>query len=269
MLKFYYNLFREKRAFGPDKRFKRSLQKKLQTAWGELYPSRLMWYQMPALRYSMVALVVLVVVGSTGVGAYAYNSPEVTEGTRLYGVKRAIERIEEKVVERRAPEVQAKFYLKQIERREAEEKVMVRNGRVAEQIEKVEEKIERNEDRLEKVEQALAQPEIKAQVEKRLEKRREKIETKIKTRLIGGQADNKKLEKKQDLIINQKLYEESTSSVGGDSDSVGDGFASTSEEAIRQGKANGKSSWGRIKQRILNTGESSGEVRPKTGINSR
>lgn len=253
MLKLYYNLFREKRAFGPDKQFKRSLQKKLQTAWGELYPSRLIWYKMPAFKYSMVALAVLIFVSTTGVGAYAYNSPEVTEGTRLYGIKKAIERVEEKVVERRKPEVQARFYLKQIDRREAEKQV-VEKRRVHEvQLQKTEEKIDRTEKQLERVNQALidASTTIKdtkviEQVQKRLEIRKERIETKI-------EKAEEKLEKIKNLNLNQKPYEESNPSISGGNGGVGNGNASTSSEATGQGKAKGKSSWGRIKQHILNT----------------
>lgn len=285
MLKLYYNLFREKRAFGPDKQFKRSLQKKLQTAWGELYPSRLMWYQMPAFRYSMVALVVLIFVSTTGVGAYAYNSTEVTEGTRLYGIKRAIERVEEKVVERRAPEVQAKFYLKQIERREAERQVIekVRSQEFgAKSLQKTEEKIERTEKQLERVNQALinASTTVKdtkviEQVQKRLETRKERIENKI-------EIENKKLEKinpaksvsstdrgASNLNLNPQPYEKSNHGVSGDGGGVGNGDASASSSTAEESKANGKAIRRWIKQRVLNTGAGPSEIRPKAGVNSR
>lgn len=270
MLKFYYNLFREKRAFGPDKQFKRSLQKKLQTAWSELHPSRLMWYQMPAFRYSMVALAVLIFVSTTGVGAYAYNSPEVTEGTRLYGIKKVIENVEEKVVERRAPEKQAKFYLKQIERREAERKVIerVRSQEFrAKSLQTTEEKIERTEKQLEKVNRALidASTTIKdtrviEQVQKRLEARRERLEIKIE------KAEEKQEKIQEKLNLNSQPYEESNPSISGGNGGVGNGNASTSGKAAGQGKANEQSAWGRIKH-VLSSG--SGKVRASTGVNTR
>lgn len=271
MLKFYYNLFREKRAFGPDKQFKRSLQKKLQTAWGELYPSRLMWYQMPAFKYSMVALAVLIFVSTTGVGAYAYNSPEVTEGTRLYGIKKVIENVEEKVVERRAPEVQAKFYLKQIERREAEKRIVERRRAHEVQLQKTEEKIERTEKKLEiinvelnKTPEKIKDGVLKKRIEKRLEIMRDKgdkIEAKI-------EKAEEKLEKNKNLNLNQKPYEESNPSISSDDGGVGNGNASTSSEATGQGKANGKSVWSRVK-RVLNPDASPSQVRTSTSVNTR
>lgn len=181
----FYKLWKENNALRPSRGFRSALWKKLDSAWQEIYQPKVFWYQMPVFKYSLVALVVLIVVGSTGVGAYAYNSPEVTEGTRLYGIKRAIERVEEKVVERRAPEIRAKFYLKQIERRETEKQVMVRRGRTAEQTE------------------------------------------------------NKKLEKKQNLNLNQKPYEESNTSAG-TGDVVGDSNAGAGRETRRQGETKGQ-----------------------------
>jgi len=144
MLKLYYNLFREKRSIGPNAQFKRSLHKKLQGAWDEYYQTRYAWYQTPAFRYVVVIAVVLIFMSTTGVGAYAYNSTEVTEGTILYPVKRAIERVEEKVVQRRVPEARARFYLKQTERRKSEEKVIMRRKQGVEQIKKVDKKLNLN-----------------------------------------------------------------------------------------------------------------------------
>ena len=123
-----YKLWKEKKAIEPSREFRSALWNKLDNAWQEIYQPKVFWYQMPVFKYSLATLVVLIFVSTTGVGAYAYNSPKVTEGTRLYGIKKTIERVEEKVVERRRPEVQAKFYLKQIKRREREKARLVRKN---------------------------------------------------------------------------------------------------------------------------------------------
>lgn len=265
-----YKLWKEKKALHPSREFKSALWKKLDNAWQKEYQTKVFWYQMPAFRYSMAVLAVLVFISTTGIGAYAYNSPEVTEGTRLYGIKKAIEKVEEKVAERRAPESQAKFYLKQIERREAEKQVVERRMAHEVQLQKTEEKIDRTEKQLEKVSQALmnASTTIKdtkviGQVQKRLEVHKVKLETKIET-------GTEKLQKIQEnLIFNSQLYEESNPSISGDGSNVGNDNAGASSSTTEKSKAGGKSIWGRVKQHILNIGTSSGQVRTSTSDNSR
>ena len=235
-----YKLWKEKNALKPSRAFRSALWKKLDSAWQDAFQPKTLWYQIPVFKYSLVALAVLIVVGSSGVGAYAYNSSEVTEGTVFYPVKRAIERVEEKVVERRKPEVQARFYLKQIERREAEEKVMVKRGRVAEQIQKVEEKIERTEKRLEIINVKLndASEKVKDSVLKeRIDKRLEIMEMKrekLKNKEIRQKFDGNYKEI-NNLIINQEPYEESDTSAG-TGDAVGDNDAGVGRETRRQGE---------------------------------
>ena len=237
-----YKLWKEKNALKPSRAFRSALWKKLDSAWQDAFQPKTLWYQIPVFKYSLVALAVLIVVGSSGVGAYAYNSSEVTEGTVFYPVKRAIERVEEKVVERRKPEVQARFYLKQIERREAEEKVMVKRGRVAEQIQKVEEKIERTEKRLEMINVKLDETSekikddvLKERIDKRLEImeiKREKLKNKEINRVKSASpADHAA----SNLNLNQEPYEESNTSTG-TGDVVGDNDAGAGRETRRQGE---------------------------------
>jgi len=115
-LKNRYNLWKLKQDFAPGKVFKAGLERSLSRAWNAKY-GRPNWFQIGLLhKGAAFAVVVLLLIGSTG--AYAYVSPEVTEGSALYPVKQAVERAE--AVIKITPEAKAKFYLKQISRREAE-----------------------------------------------------------------------------------------------------------------------------------------------------
>jgi len=274
-----YKLWKEKKAIEPSREFRSALWNKLDNAWQEIYQPKVFWYQMPVFKYSLATLVVLIFVSTTGVGAYAYNSPKVTEGTRLYGIKKTIERVEEKVVERRRPEVQAKFYLKQIERREAEKVVVERRKAHEVQLQKTEEKIDRTEKQLEIVNQALldASTTVKdtkviEQVKKRLETRKERIEVKIEKAKEKSEEIQQKLdgnnEEIKNLIINPQPYEKSNHGVSGDGSSVGNGNASPSQTTIEASKADRQSAWGRIKH-IFNSSASSSKVRASAGVNSR
>lgn len=230
-LKTKYNLFKIKRSLSPSTVFKASLQKDLNKAWDAKY-GKVSWVQTGVMyRAGAMAVAVLVLVGSGG--AYAYNSPDVTEGNIFYPVKKAIENVEEKT--RITPEAKAKFLLKKIERREAERERLVKNenkviknqnleiekpesaesedSELAKEgikndraldvrLEKINKSIEDEEDRLDKfsenfrkieLEDNKLQEEVKNKIEKRLEKRRERLE---------------KLEKKSDKIEEVKNSEE-------------------------------------------------------------
>ena len=101
--------------------FKAGLRKDLNIAWDAKYAGKAPWYQLGIMRVTAgFAAVILLLTG--GGGVYAYNNPEVTEGTALYPIKQAIETVEE--VAKITPEAKAKFYIKKIERREAEQKVL-------------------------------------------------------------------------------------------------------------------------------------------------
>lgn len=79
---------------------------------------KVFFWQMPVIRYAAVALSLVLALG-LGTGAYAYSSPEVNEAHPLYGLKKEIEKIEERVMAR-TPEQQAAFQAKKMERRLAE-----------------------------------------------------------------------------------------------------------------------------------------------------
>jgi len=123
---------------------------------------------------------------STGTGAYAYSSSSVTEGTPLYPVKQQLENLEEKI--QLTPEAKARFYLKKIERREAEVAQMNKKRVLEEKISRVQDKIEQAEDNLVKVDKMLEEKrsgdsrlreEIKHRLEKRIENRKDTMERRI------------------------------------------------------------------------------------------
>ena len=123
-LKNRYNLWNLKQDFAPGKVFKVGLERSLSQAWNAKY-GRPNWFQIGLLhKGATFAVVVLLLIGSTG--AYAYVSPEVTEGTAFYPLKQAVESVEEVI--KITPEAKAKFYLKQIKRREAEKAGLIRKN---------------------------------------------------------------------------------------------------------------------------------------------
>lgn len=196
-LKTRYNLHAMKKSLNPSSTFKDSLHSKLGAAWEARYGKTpwyrsVGWYQAGAF-----AVVVLLLVG--GGGAYAYSSPEITEGSALYPIKQAIETVEE--VTKITPEAKAEFYLKKIERREAEKEILQKKVIVAEikkdlkskeddaqtkvtsrqrkflernlvekKIKKTEESIEKAEEQLEKIssKNIKLQAELKIRAEKRM-----------------------------------------------------------------------------------------------------
>ena len=201
-LKNRYNLWKLKQNFAPSKIFKDGLWRDLNSAWNSRY-GRPTWLQIGLLhKGAAFAVVTLLLIGSTG--AYAYVSPEVTEGTVFYPIKQVVESVEEVV--KITPEAKAKFYLKQIKRREAEKAGLVRKnlaqaGAKANvkakvetkdfidevRIEKTEKSIERAEDHLERIEKIVEKigskdkklrEEVKNRLEIRLEKRQKQSEKK-------------------------------------------------------------------------------------------
>lgn len=114
-----YQLWKIKRSLSPSSAFKKKLFERLSESF-ENATLIVPWYQKTFWRYSMAGFMGVVIVGSTGV--YAYASPNVSEGAVLYPLKEQIENIEEKL--QTTPEKKAQFYLKKVERREAELKVL-------------------------------------------------------------------------------------------------------------------------------------------------
>ena len=190
-LKQRYNLWKVKRSVSPSGVFKRELQKKLETVWNDRYATKAYWFQTRIFKFTAAGMIAVLLAGSFGTGAYAYYSPEVTEGSVLYPVKNTIEKIEEKT--KRNPEAQAKFYLKQLQRREAEKKRLEEKSKVGEnldaQIEKIGEKLEQINTKLQN--QELKDKKLESQIEQRLQERKKMLEEK-QTRF-----ENKKLEMEQ------------------------------------------------------------------------
>ena len=214
-LKARFNLWKLKKSSSPSMAFKFGLRKELDAAWDAKYGST-HWYQLVALHKVGAFAVVIFLLTASG-GAFAYNSPKVTVGTALFTVKEAIEKVEE--ITRVTPESKAKFYLKKIERREAEEEVIKKKMPVVEirkenkniekdvdvdvkvetkkklkvevgerKIRRTEKSIERAEEQLEKARQVMEKTEskniklreeIKFKVEERIEKRKKQLEIKI------------------------------------------------------------------------------------------
>ncbi len=164
-----YNLWQAKRRLSPKAAFRRALWQKLAGAWGNRYV-KISWYQAHLVRLASAGTIGVLVAGSFGTGAYAYVSPEVTEDSILYPVKQKLEAVEERVFNR-TPEAKAKFYLKQIARREAEAAVLVRHGRAPEQLE----------ERLEKAEEKLVA--LQAQFTAAAKEKQQALSTKIQARL--------------------------------------------------------------------------------------
>jgi len=150
-LKNRYNLWKLKQDFVPSKVFKAGLWRNLNSAWNSQY-GRPSWFQLGLLhKGAAVAVMAAFLIGSTG--AYAYVSPEVTEGTMFYPLKQAVESAEEAT--KITPEAKAKFYLKQIKRRESEKARLVRKNPVEIRIKKTEQSIERLQIRLERQKQRV------------------------------------------------------------------------------------------------------------------
>jgi len=169
-------IWQEKRGLTPDRRFKRALKTQLDQAFSEKYPECNLWYQTRVFKYSMVALLAVFFLGSSGVGVYAYSSPEVTEGAVLYPIKKAIENVEART--KRTPEARAKFKLKQIERREAEKSVLEKKPKKQMHLRNLEDRIAKNEEDLEKIDKELVTSTLKEQVQRRLQKKEEKLKEK-------------------------------------------------------------------------------------------
>ncbi len=176
-LKTRFNLWKLKIRMGPSRAFKASLRKDLVVSWDAKYGTKAPWYQLGMRRVAAgFAVVTLVLTGAGGV--YAYNSPKVTEGTALYPIKQVIEIVEE--VAKITPEAKAKFYIKKIERREAEREILKKKIK----IEVAERKIQRTEKSIDRVEEQLEQTDkIIEKIEFKDIKLREKVKERLKARL--------------------------------------------------------------------------------------
>ena len=139
-----FSLYKIRRQISPKHETKSRIWKNLAKRWND-QPNQAVWFRTSLAPYSMAVIAALVVVASFGTGAFAYTNPDITEGNLLYPVKRAIENVEEKL--QFTTEAKAEFYLKKIERREAEkrslEKRNIKSEKLEQEIDKVERKLEK------------------------------------------------------------------------------------------------------------------------------
>jgi len=184
-LKNIYNFWLIRKEIAPSKDFRASLENKLMSKWDELNPTPAKsLFANHAFRLSVSITAGLLVVASAGTGAYAYTSPNVSEGSVLYPIKQGLENVEEKV--RISPESRAKFMLKKVQRREAElasVKRRLKMGQTAaeEKILKIEKKIDDLDDKMSAEEKVLENvnlknPQIKEKIKERIEKRKRRME---------------------------------------------------------------------------------------------
>ncbi len=182
-----------KRSLNPDRLFKANLLKKLNVAWDNTYNVKYAWHQTVWFKHATGFASVVLMAGSLGAGAYAYTSPQVTEGNVLYPIKQNLEKIEE--IAQITPEAKAKFYLKKIERREEEKVVLKKKMVEIKKIEKVERSIEQTEDKLEQagkiiekidskdVKDIKLRAQVKERLKVRVEKRQEKLEKQLERKV--------------------------------------------------------------------------------------
>jgi len=190
------NLKKYQKQLNPDPKFKKELWQRLESKMQTEKLSIFAWYQQRWFRYSAVMAVVVLVIGSGSTGAYAYVSPQVHEGSVLYPVKQTLEKIEEKI--KRSPEAKAKFYIKQVNKREAEMKVMIALKKNTTNVQKKIQVIDKN---IEKVSIWMEQNQIKnlkiqALVKKRLEIQKDRLE--LQKKILNNREQ--KLNNLQEII---------------------------------------------------------------------
>ncbi len=123
------NFEKIKSKLSPSSLFVKQLGRKLQHASGaQAAASSFTLFSLFAMksRKLVTAVLILVVLLGGGLSAYAYESPEVTNGNPLYGLKRTIESIEGSFATNDL--AQAEFHLKMALRRVEESKVLASRG---------------------------------------------------------------------------------------------------------------------------------------------
>lgn len=116
-------IFRQlKKNSRPNAKFKRVLLVQLSGEYDRLYPGS--WFSWN--RVVAIPMATMLIFVTTGTGVYAYSSPEVTDGTKLYPVKQGIELIEKRL--HFGPESEAQFRAKMMERRIQEGEVMIQKN---------------------------------------------------------------------------------------------------------------------------------------------
>jgi hypothetical protein len=123
-IKLWYNLRMLRKTSKPRSSFKRELNSKLSDKFDEIYGEQTFFQKIIWARTTRVLLASSLSLSMVGTSAYAYNSPQVTEGSILYPVKIGIEKVEEQTKVTTVAKV--KFLIKQAERRDAEREVLVK-----------------------------------------------------------------------------------------------------------------------------------------------
>lgn len=168
-----YNLWKIKQTASPSRRFRAALWQKLEQEIGGA--PKIFFWQMPVIRYAAVALSLVLALG-LGTGVYAYSSPEVNEAHPLYGLKKEIENIEERVVAR-TPERQAAFQAKQMQRRLAEiERLQAKKLNFETTLEELNKTEEAGLKALDFVTSLKVQGIIKQRIDKQVETRQKQLE---------------------------------------------------------------------------------------------
>lgn len=231
-LKARYNAWKFRKSVGPSAEFKVNLKKNLDTVWQSQY-GKLPWYANTGVRPAITAAVVVLLLAGGG-GTYAYTSVEVTEGSILYPVKQVIEDVEE--ITKVSPEAKAEFYLKKIQRREAEREVLKQKSLVKKieknnkadvqltstvqvgltttestQVEMEEERIQKTERSIEKVERQLEKSaeilekigskniKLQIQIKNRVERAREERRRELEDKRSVQEQENNEFENEQEL----------------------------------------------------------------------
>src|SRR3989344_3902850 len=190
-LKTRINLWKLKRKMGPTRAFKASLCKDLAVSWDAKYGKKLPWYQI-GMRHAAAGFAIITLVLTGAGGVYAYNSSEVTEGALLYPIKQVLETVEE--VAKITPEAKAKFYIKKIERREAERQVLERKNLLP----KIKKEIRETEEVGSEIEINTFSSDLKVEVKEKI--KTEVIERKIKRTKKSIEKTEEQLEKTRQII---------------------------------------------------------------------
>ena len=202
-LKTRYNLWKTRKSLGPEAGFRSDLWKKLDARWAGQYKTDYLWYQTLFFKRAVAVAIVVFAMGGFVTGAYAYASPDVTAGTPLYPIKQQMEKVEEKL--QLTPEAKAKFYLKQMDRREAEAAVIKSRGQKLEQaenqIKQAEQNLQKAGDALDKIKSrdARLREEIKNKLERNWKTRKEQIESRM-DKLQQKQLELEKADSANNLI---------------------------------------------------------------------
>ncbi|MFA6105203.1 MAG: hypothetical protein WC725_01215 [Patescibacteria group bacterium] len=122
-LKLWYNLKKAQKDLEPRPGFKRELNALLSRQFDMVYGKPGIWYRYVWVKTTRIIIASTLGVSMVGTSAYAYNSPQVTEGSVLYPIKISLEKIEEQT--KVSPEAKVKFLFKKAGRREAERDVIV------------------------------------------------------------------------------------------------------------------------------------------------